>query len=257
MNSKHMSKVLLRVFVVSICVTAVAGVVALVVPAQDWEFSWVILATTATIAGASVCGLACGGCLSRGHRVLPTAGMILTSLAAVMVIAGIWMEYFRFWAVLYDYWPYGTAYWAYSEVYWKSTFVVSAYAVACAHLSLLFMAELSGRYRWAFLFAYQLILGLATLLAVAVIFERFPDETYWRMTGVVAVLVAAVTLLIPVFHRLSREQVAKIKAAADPLLAVEEEIARVKKRLLELESQRRVLLGREGNVLPAAQEQSE
>ena len=57
-------------------------------------------------------------------------------------------------------------------------------------------------------------------------------------------LVAAITLLIPVFHYMSRDHFAAAQAEADPLFVVEEEIARVKKRLIELENKRRVLLGR-------------
>ena len=238
MNSQRFSKVLLRVFVVSICLMAVAGIAALAIPMNRFDLAIKVFLTTATIAAASICGLACGGCLSRGHRVLPTAGLVLTVLSAVLVLTGMWPE-------------------IHSETYWKTAIVCGFFAIACAHLSMLFMANLAGRYRWAFLFAYQLTLGLATLAAAGVIFELYDNETFWRATGSVAVLVAAVTLLIPVFHRLSREEVAKSQVEADPLPAVEEEIARVKKRLLELESQRRVLLGREGAILPPAPEPRE
>jgi hypothetical protein len=111
---------------------------------------------------------------------------------------------------------------------------------------MLFMANLAGGYRWAYVVAYQLVFGLATLLAAGVIFELFDDgDHYWRATAGISILVAAITLLIPVFHYMSREVVAAAEAEADPLFAVEEEIARLKKQLLELESKRRVLLGRE------------
>jgi hypothetical protein len=110
---------------------------------------------------------------------------------------------------------------------------------------MLFLANLAGVYRWAYLVAYQLILGLAALLAAGVFSEvLFDKESYVRFTGVVSVLVAAITLLIPVFHYMSRDQFAAARAEADPLFVVEEEIARVKKRLIELENKRRVLLGR-------------
>jgi hypothetical protein len=110
---------------------------------------------------------------------------------------------------------------------------------------MLFMANLAGGYRWAYLVAYQLVFGLATLLAAGVVFELFNGDRYWRATAAISILVAAITLLIPVFHYMSRDVVAAARAQADPLFAVEEEMARVKKRLMELESQRRVLLGRE------------
>ena len=80
----------------------------------------------------------------------------------------------------------------------------------------------------------------------AIVFEiLFDNENYIRFTGVVSVLVAAITLLIPVFHYLSRDEFTAAKAEADPVFAVDEEIARLKKRLLELENKRRVLLNRE------------
>jgi hypothetical protein len=130
------------------------------------------------------------------------------------------------------------------ETYWKIAGSLAIFAVACAHLSMLFMANLAGSYRWAYLAAYQLVFGLAALVTVGIIFEFFEHDRFWRLTGGVSILVAAVTLLIPVFHYMSRELVAEERAEADPLFAVEEEIARTKKHLLELENKRRILLGR-------------
>jgi hypothetical protein len=100
-------------------------------------------------------------------------------------------------------------------------------------------------YRWAYLVAYYLILGLATVLSFGVALEFFEEEGYWRLTGALSILVAAITLLVPVFHWLSRKTLAAHEAEVDQLFAVEEELARVKKRLMELESKRRILLGRE------------
>jgi hypothetical protein len=227
MNSQRLTKIFLRVFIASIVAAALIGIAAIGIPSKNWEYELKVLLTTAIIAGGSVCGLACGGCLTRGHKVLPTAGLMLTGLSAGLLLLGIWAE-------------------INSELYWKTTASATFFAVACAHLSMLFMANLAGAYRWAYVAAYQLILGLATLLAAGIDFEFFDKggEAYWRLTGVVAILVAAVTLMIPVFHRLSREEVAAAQAEADPLFAVESEIAAVKKRLIELENKRRILLGR-------------
>jgi hypothetical protein len=227
MIGPSLTKFFLRVFIVSTCATALTGIFALTVPGEiDW-LEIKILLTTLVIAGASICGLACGGCLTRGHTILPTAGLVLTGVAGVLLIIGLWTE-------------------VDSEIYWKFSAGLSFFAVACALLSMLFLANLAGSYRWAFLVAYQVVLGLATLLAAAVFYEDlFDNESYVRFTGVVSILVAAVTLLIPVFHYLSRDMFAEAQAQADPLFVVEEEIARVKKRLIELENKRRTLLGRE------------
>ena len=227
MKSRQLTKLSLRLFIASIVATALVGIWAIAIPSDNWDFEIKIFVTTAVIAAASVCGLACGGCLTRGHRVLPGAGLVLTAISACLLLAGMWAEIG-------------------SEEFWKVTSSLAFFAVACAHLSMLFMANLAGGYRWAYLVAYQLILGLATLLAAGIVFDFYENEGYWRLTGVVSILVAAITLMIPVFHRFSRDEVAALQAEADPIFAVEEEIARVKKRLMELENKRRVLLGRAG-----------
>ncbi|HEY4233273.1 MAG TPA: hypothetical protein VGM76_07590 [Lacipirellulaceae bacterium] len=225
MTSQRLTKLFLRLFIASIVVAAVLGIIAIGIPSQNWELEIRIFLTTATIAGASVCGLACGGCLTRGHRILPTAGLVLTGLAACLLLVGVWAK-------------------VESETYWKTTASLSFFAVACAHLSMLFMANLAGSYRWAYLVAYQLILGLAALMAAGIVFGFFNNEGYWRLTGVISILVAAITLMIPVFHRISRDEIALQQAVTDPLFAVEEEIASLKKRLMVLESKRSLLLGR-------------
>jgi hypothetical protein len=226
MDSRRLTKLLLRVFVVSIVAMALLGIWALAIPDDSWELELKAFATTAVITTASICGLACGGCMMRGHRVLPTAGLILTPISAILLLIALWFEI--------D-----------SEVFWKTAVSLASFAVACAHLSMLFMADLTGVYRWAYLAAYQLIFGLAALLSVGTIFDFFENDGYWRGTGAISILVAAITLLIPIFHRFSRDQTSTLEAAADPLFDVDVEIGRLKKRLMELESKRRVMLGRE------------
>jgi hypothetical protein len=222
----RLTKIFLRVFIVSIAATAIAGIVAMLTPRTVGWLEIQVLLTTATIAGASICGLACGSCLARGHTIFPTAGLVLSGVSACLLLSAIWME-------IDDEW------------FWKLTLPIIIFAIAFSHLSLLFLPNLAGRYRWAYLVAYQLILGLAAILAGGIVFEFVDTKAYWRLTGVVSILVAAITLLVPVFHYLSRDEMAAVKATMDPLFAVDEEIARLKKRLMELESKRRVLLGRE------------
>jgi hypothetical protein len=227
MNSQRLTKCFLWLFIASIVATALAGIAAIAGPGLNGWFEFKILLTTAIIAAASVCGLACGGCLTRGHRVLPTAGLILAILSACLLLSGLWVEI--------D-----------SEAYWKTAASLSFFAVACAHLAMLFMANLAGGYRWAYMVAHQLILGLAALLTAGFVFEEqlLNSEAFWRFTGVLAILGAAITLLIPVFHRLSRDTIAAERAGIDPVLVLDEEIAAVERRLAELENKRRALLER-------------
>jgi hypothetical protein len=234
MNSQRLVKLLLRLFIASIVAMAAVGLYVIAIPSDDWEYEIKILLTTAAIAGASICGLACGGCMMRGRRMLPTIGLVLSVVSAGLTLVGVW-------ASPWD----GPSNWDFWEIYWKFTAVVIFYAIACAHLSMLLMARLDGMYRWTYLVAYYLILGLATVLSFGVALEFFEEEGYWRLTGALSILVAAITLLVPVFHWLSRKAAAVQEAEVDQLFAVEEELARVKKRLIELENKRRILLGRE------------
>jgi hypothetical protein len=225
-DSRPFNKILLRLFIVSIISTAVLGIVALSFPTESWALEIKACLTTAILTAASVCGLACGGCLTRGHRVLPMAGLVLTPISACLLLLGMWVE-------------------IESETYWKLAACLAIFAVACAHLSMLFMANLAGSYRWAYLAAYQLVFGLAAMVTVGIVFELFGNDRFWRLTGGVSILVAAITLLIPVFHYMSRELATVARTDDDPLFAVEQEIARTKKNLIELENKRRILLGRQ------------
>ena len=92
MTSQQLTKLCLRLFIASIAIAAVMGIIAIGVPSKNWEFEIKIFLTTAIIAGASVCGLACGGCLTRGHRILPTAGLVLTVVSACLLLIGMWVE---------------------------------------------------------------------------------------------------------------------------------------------------------------------
>lgn len=234
MTNPKLTKRFLRLFIGSIVITALMGLYVIALPSENWDFEFKVIVTTLTIAAASVCGLACGGCLSRGWRFLPLAGLILTGLTACLTLVGTWLHN----------WPFGGN-WEFWERYWLATAVLGCYAVACAHLAMLFLTNLASAYRWAYLVAYFLIFGLATVIAAAIVNEDLVEhESYWRLVGALSILVAAITLLMPVFHWLSREEVAAATAEADPLFAVEEEIARSQKRLIELENKRRLLLGR-------------
>jgi hypothetical protein len=231
MNSQRLTKISLQVFIASIVAAAILGLIAIGIPESNWGYEFQIFATTMIVAGASICGLACGGCLTRGHRALPIVGLGFTAIAALLLFIATWVAPPDSW-------------------FWSATAVTSFYAVACSHLSLLFMTRLARGYRWTYIVAYQLILGLATLLSAGLVFRLFdrPNEGLWRLTGALAILSAAISLLMPVFHFMSREQFAAEAAVTDPVFAVDEEIARLKKRLIELESRRRQLLGREVNV---------
>lgn len=218
-NQSQFTRVCLRLFIVSVIASALVGAAALAIPTGNWEFEIKVFFTTLIIAGASVCGLACGGCWTLGHRALPAVGMGCTLVAASLGLFLLWGEIFN-------------------ETLGKSAIIATTFGVACSHLSMLLLAKLHRSYRWAHLVAYQVILGLAILISAGIVFEFFDNEGYWRLTGVLSIASAAVTLIIPVLWRLSRDLDDHDVEQTDSILQIDESIARCKKELMDLQAKR-------------------
>ena len=179
----------LHALIGSVAVSAFLAIVAIISGDFDhWELR--ALLSASTIAAASVCGLACGACLeSTGARALPLMGIALAIAAAAAVLLTIWVE-----PPLREYW-----------LHWKTTATLCVFAVAVAHLCLLFMARLAARFGWSLVAAWVVILFVAGLLTTMMWFEIGGEGT-WRLLTVAVVLDAAITVVIPIFHRLSRAQ---------------------------------------------------
>ena len=177
-------KTFLFAVIASTAVGAIMGIVA-VASGGSSSFTLQLILTTTTIALASLCGLACGAYHdSRGARALPISGIALAIIAATMLILSIWTD-------------------AVSD-YWKATASFSVFAVAFAHLSLLLIARLADRFRWLLAAAAIVIFTLAGLIS-AVILGPIGEVPVYQWIGVLAILVGAITILIPLFHKFSAE----------------------------------------------------
>ena len=121
-----------------------------------WEFR--ILLSAATIAVASICGLACGAYLaSARNQALPLMGITLAIAAAAALLLIIWTE-------------------ANNEVMWKTTGSLCVFTVAVAQLCLLSMAKLAAGFEWSLVVAYIIILFGAALIAIMMWFEIYDQE---------------------------------------------------------------------------------
>lgn len=180
-------KVALWLLIASVAISAGLGIWA-ILSGEFGELQGRVLLTTLTITGASVCGLACGAYWETGrNRWLPGMGILLTLIGAGVVIFGIW---------------YKTS----AIGFWKVAASICLVAIATAHVSLLSLARLNGRYRWVMAAAYGLAYLLACLLIVAMFAESNNSDWFPRLIGVVSILLAAVSLIVPIFHRLSRTE---------------------------------------------------
>lgn len=214
-------KAFLYSLIASVILSAVLGIMAIL----SGRFGWMevrIILTTVTISLASICGLACGACLgAKAARLLPTCGIALTIIAAGMIIFGMWTE-------------------MESEFYWKLAASIAVFAVACAHLSLLSMARMAEWFQWSLIAATVIILGVASLIVGMIHFEIHQTNMF-QLLGVAAIVDAAITVLIPIFHKLSKHELARTSSAmhAKSLDPIDEEIATLKQRIADLEVKKR------------------
>ncbi len=177
-------KIALWFLISSVAASAVLGIV-IVLAGSFSELQIRVILTTLTISAASICALACGALWeSRRKLLLPFPGIVLASLAAVLVIIGIWAEVEK-------------------EGFWRFTVSLGLLAVATAHACLLALATLAPRYRWSRVCAFAAVYALA-LLFIYVIYYTPKGDTFVRIIGATSIIVAALTILTPLFHRLSR-----------------------------------------------------
>ncbi len=230
-DDPHLSlkKLSLQVLIGSVAVSALLGIFAIL----SGDFGWIevrILLTTLTVSAASLCCLSCGALIeARGTRGLPHAGVGLSLVAALLVVGGIWTE-------------------SDSEFLWKTAVTTATFAVATAHVSLLLLARLAPRFAWARWAAFLVVYGVAAVVTAMVVFEVH-DEWMFRLLGVLAILDAAVTIVVPVLHRLSSDDMAN---ADEAVAAIDAEIERLRGRIDELERRRARIAGGDAPPEPNA-----
>jgi hypothetical protein len=179
----------------SVAVSSILGII-IVLAGTFSDLQIRIILTTLTISGASICALASGALWEKKRaRFLSSSGAILAALAAVLVIAGIWTG-------------------AESSEFWKFAASVSLLAVATAHVCLLALARLALQFAWTRIAASVAVYVLAGLF-IYIIYFTPKGDTGIRMVGATSIIVAALTILIPIFHRLSRGDL----GASDPASA--------------------------------------
>ncbi len=234
MDDINLRRVFLYLLIASVALSALFGI-GVILLGDFGSFEVRVLMTTLTVTAASILGLACGACLEAGRgRILPIAGITLSVLSAFLVM-------FVIWDLLDD-----------SEVFVKSVVTVSALAVASSHLSLLSIARLDKRFAWSWLAAFACVWLLTAILLYILWFEPQSDsDLVSRIIGVLSTLIAALTVITPVFHKLSSGE----KDAA----AIDREIEKLRARIeeLELEQAESRLLHRKRIDQPQPVEQSE
>ncbi|QDV45966.1 hypothetical protein Enr13x_58700 [Stieleria neptunia] len=222
-----LKKPLLYLLIGSVLLSALLGIVLVLRGNWGWLEVRVIL-TTVIIAVASVCGLACD--LSRtpsGFNAMPKSGLVLTAVTTVLLLFGIWCEIG-------------------SEAYWKTTTVLISIGVATIHVSLLSIAKLANRFRWVYFIGSQIIFGLALLIAAVIVFE-INSELLWRFLAAHSIVVAAISIVIPILHRISKTDANRgdllMPVEARNVDSIDRQIAQLEERLAQLRTLREQIVG--------------
>ena len=220
-------KPLLYALVISVIIGAILGIVLVLRNTWGW-FEIRVMLTTAIIAGASLCGLACElSKLPFGVNLLPRAGLILTLISATLLLLGMWPEIDN-------------------EAYWKITVSFCIFAVATVHVCLLSIARLAGRFRWVTFIGNQLIYGLAVMLTIVLIGE-IDSEGIWRFIAALSIVVGALTLVIPILHRIGRIDGSRRELLLPndqrSVASIEEEISRLRRQIEKLQEVKDAIIG--------------
>lgn len=209
----NLKKIFLYSLIVSVALSATIGIVVILF-GNFGEFETKILLTTLTITVTSILGLACGAFLETGRgRVLPVSGIAFAIASAIMWIVMIWQ---------------GTIH---NDWFVKSLMSATLLAASCSHISLLSLAQLEKRFLWS-RYAVHVSVWLLTALLLYFIWTNgdIDQDLMGRVTGVFGIIIASLTVITPVFHKLS--------ASALTTDEIDSEIAKLKARIEELESEK-------------------
>ncbi len=180
-----MKKAFLICLIVSVGISALLGIGALLI-GEFGEIQAKVLATTVSVSLFSIAALCCAAAAESGRGgVLPIFGIFVSAVAAILIVSGIWSD-------------------ADSETYWKTAASFAVVGAAVAHMSLLSLARLAPGHRWVLHGAHAAIALLAVLI-VSALWAEPEEEAFFRWLGIDAILATALTILVPILHRIGGE----------------------------------------------------
>jgi hypothetical protein len=182
-----MRRIVLRLFFVSVALNAALAIYAVLAGAfGDVEGN--ILFTSLCVTGAAILVIGCETARERRRLgPLPRLGQAAAVAGFSLLVITIWVE------------PEGDA-------LPRAAGTLITVACAAALLSLLTLAALAPRFRWTFT-ATTALAGALTVLLILSLWGLFEDSGWFiRLLGVVAVLLAAFVVVVPVLHRLSGKE---------------------------------------------------
>ena len=182
------------------------------------DFEIKVLLTTVTVTVTSILGLACGAYLETGRgRVIPIAGIIIAVVSCLLWIFLVW---------------HGTVH---EDFYAQILMSLTLLSATCAHISLLSLANLDKRFMWS-RYAFHVADGTLTAYLLFLIWnDKWIDsDSTPRIIGVLSIIVAALTLVTPIFYKLS--------AGEATSTSIDAEIERLREQIAMLEAKKAALI---------------
>lgn len=184
-------RVLLVGFIASISLCGVIGIFCMLLGEMS-DLVARVLATTATVGGASIFALASAIPWERKRwPPIGPLGMIAVAIAFVLLLVLIWLDPHR---------------WQHAKLFFKALVSACVFAVALPHIGLLSLARLHRQYELVRYGTVGAIALLAATIVVMVVGEIEPGDVVIRYIGAIAILDACGTIAIPILHRVSRIQ---------------------------------------------------
>jgi len=184
MNYKTFRRRALQIAIGFLVLTALVAIVSVFM--DDFGHLYAkILATCFTISVACLCMIASTAFIEQRQQVaLGSVGILLSLVAAGLIISGLWAE-LRF------------------DWYWKTSACLTVCAVASAHCFLLLIPQLDRRQQWL-RWTASLSIGLLTLQILITICFQLKTNLHSQLIGVVSILVGLQTVLVPIFMKMRK-----------------------------------------------------
>lgn len=213
MKSLNLKKIFLYLLIASVAFSALMGI-GVILFGNFGDTETKILLTTLIITVTSILGLACGAYLElkRGD-VLPVSGIVMAIASAGLWIIFTWTKF------------------SFEKTFVKVGLTTTLLAAVCSHISLLSIARLDRKFQWS-LYAAHFADWSLTAILLSIIWADFQSSSgiVERMIGVLSIVIAALTVMTPVFHKLSHQTANGAE--------IDAEIAQLQARIIELERRR-------------------
>lgn len=183
-RERALRQLFLWLFVAFLAATALLAIVT-VLAGNFGETEGRILASSSTVSAACVCAMACAAFRERERcRQLGSLGIGLAIAAAVASLLLIWG---------------GHA----SDAQARVTLLLVLYAVGVAHAEVLLLPALLPAHRWVQRWAVGAIGALVLLLTWFILGDR-PGDDAVRVAIVLSIVVALLTLVVPILWKIGR-----------------------------------------------------